>query len=178
MTASLSSHFHIVVWHTRFTGHDWHGGDAGLLPSQPVPRYLPQLSVHQPLPKVTHGLYQHLQVKHRQWRYKFIPIWVSKIIFQHPRTPALDNMGQLLRRQGGKVKKRLRNLTKIRIYRLLTNKLFRDAVFRVLAVEQPQAVVLNYAPGSPFLMNVICNSNNFTFRSPWHTHDWGAPCRP
>ena len=25
--------------------------------------------------------------------------------------------------------------------------LFRDAVFRVLAVEQPQAVVLNYAPG-------------------------------
>ena len=24
---------------------------------------------------------------------------------------------------------------------------YRDAVFRVLAVEQPQAVVLNYAPG-------------------------------
>ena len=64
-------------------------------------------------------------------------------------------MGQLLWRQGGKVKKRLRNLTKIQIYKLLMIKLFRDAVFRVLAVEQPQAVVLNYAPGSPFLKNVI-----------------------
>ena len=28
-----------------------------------------------------------------------------------------------------------------------TNYFRRDAVFRVLAVEQPQAVVLNYAPG-------------------------------
>ena len=33
------------------------------------------------------------------------------------------------------------NLTK------LSRLLCRDAVFRVLAVEQPQAVVLNYAPG-------------------------------
>merc|ERR1712107_773048 len=58
---------------------------------------------------------------------------------QHPCTAALDHLGQLLWRQGS-----------------------RDAVFRVLAVEQPQAVVLNYAPGpldTPMIEDLLGDVN-------------------
>ena len=58
--------------------------------------------------------------------------------------------------------------------------LFRDAVFRVLAVEQPQAVVLNYAPGhTSDLFNIwrnfyvlIALSDHMIFHQDPLTHPW------
>ena len=40
------------------------------------------------------------------------------------------------------------------------NKIYKDAVFRVLAVEQPDALVLNYAPGpldTPMIADLLAD---------------------
>ena len=82
-----------------------------------------QLCVPVHVPKVTNGLHQH---------------------FLYPRIAAPHYLGQLLRRQGCKVTHSSACILYQKFQHLPIN---RDAVFRVLEVEQPQAVVLNYAPG-------------------------------
>ena len=103
---------------------------------------------------------------------------------QHPCSPAVDNMGQLLRWQGSKVEKKLKKkiiyglhfkgsmVSKGQKVPIIYGLLFRDAVFRVLAVEQPQAVVLNYAPGSHIENFLVTFWNRFIF-----CHQTQSSCR-
>ena len=59
----------------------------------------------------------------------------------------------------------------------LSRLLCRDAVFRVLAVEQPQAVVLNYAPGpldTPMITELLADQRTDPGKQILSTKIWGV----
>ena len=65
----------------------------------------------------------------------------------------------------------MKNLSK------LSRLLCRDAVFRVLAVEQPQAVVLNYAPGpldTPMITELLADQRTDPGKQILSTKIWGV----